>query len=658
MMQAPPPIDGAIMADFHARFQRLGAHPDKGIIDDLVNFSKVNVSQGYHVAQAIVSRFMDRRVSAACKLPMLYVIDAIMKYVGGLYPHYFSRYVVDVAQRGFAELQPGREQDKLNFLLQTWLERNLLDASALAGIEALQKAYEHKKATAPPPQPAHTVQYQQPTVFQPYLHQKPVVAAHVEALMRTEMQQQLNEMLVGMGSTITLEELATANPEVYASIRQQAELNVHAKFPQLAPAHPQSYTQNITAPLVPPPPRAPSPVVVPTQPLDPYLSRWGRKHKGGVHDIEEEQSLGYIAETPVVVRVKPALELAARMDVDDDSIPENIQMNGVKRRALVQARSLARQRLSELMSAERPSLPDIVTGPLPLEPSKQYVLGLETYKSAARKVGNNASSSAFGLTRHKVPMPKFDVNALNRPKDFALQGLYMTRRHQYQEDAARFRSQKELDNYIDVSTIRKIKVKTLLSSGVLFSRQWYYQTHTWCEDFDDVVSTIDQSIEAGEAGSSHLAKEGSSNGVSAQNQTKLDDDGWQYTVPADEHFIRCPVSKNKFVQKWDDDEGEMLYMNAVKVFVTEAADSAIFNIGQPTEHEGTHYLIVDKTLVLDPWRENGKAASVQDAIERYQTMLASIDDNKEASYEDYIQSLKIVGAEEDCEHCFTMLELR
>ena len=44
------------------------------------------------------------------------------------------------------------------------------------------------------------------------------------------------------------------------------------------------------------------------------------------------------------------------------------------------------------------------------------------------------------------------------------------------------------------------------------------------------------------------------------------------SVLEDDFFPRCPVSKDKFVPKFDEDEGETLFLRACKVFVTAAAD--------------------------------------------------------------------------------------
>jgi hypothetical protein len=94
----------------------------------------------------------------------------------------------------------------------------------------------------------------------------------------------------------------------------------------------------------------------------------------------------------------------------------------------------------------------------------------------------------------------------------------------------------------------------------------------------------------------------------------------EYIVPADENFVRCPVSKETFDKFWDDDEGGLMYRNAVKVLVTETANKKLFDLGQPSTVEGIRYLIVRKPLIVDGWISSGLAATLSDTMERYQAM--------------------------------------
>jgi len=679
---APPPIDAAIMADFQARFVRLGEHPDKVIIDGLVNFATTHVQQGYHVVQAIISRFMDRRVPASHKLTILYVKDAIMKYVGGLFPHYFSRYVVDVVRRAAEDLTPGREQSKLDFLMQTWLERALMDPAALQGLQDFMAVRKQRAAAAAAAAAVLPPAQQQQQSFQPYMRSAgqlppahahaynahaaapaPVNALNREALIKQEMQALLDELLQGMGgATTTLDELAGSNRELYANIRQQGEMQAMAKYPQLALAA----VPGLVTPAAPrpplPPPAAPAPAMV----LEPYLSAWGGKHKSGALE-SSEVALGYIAENPVTINLAAVADLCDRMDVEEaeSTVPTHVlrAIGGAAGFNLI--RQQVQQRVKSLLADAQAELPAILLGPLPLEPTKQYVAGAEAHSARHRKASEAAMrTSSMSLTRQKLPVPKFDVNALSLNKEYALRGLYMERRYQFQDDGLRFRLQTQLETYLDSSVQRKQKINTIVAAGVMQSRQWFASVLDWCEEHDSLASDVDRSITAallactageggGKKGSGADKAEKTGNGAEAEEDT------WVYTVPADEMFVRCPVSKNLFQQRWDDDEGEMLYNNAAKVFVTAGADANIFKMGQPVhaEYPGVRYLIVDKTMVLNAWLENGKASCVRDAVERYESMVQGREENTDSPYTEYLAALRDAAADEDEEHTFTMLEL-
>jgi len=98
---------------------------------------------------------------------------------------------------------------------------------------------------------------------------------------------------------------------------------------------------------------------------------------------------------------------------------------------------------------------------------------------------------------------------------------------------------------------------------------------------------------------------------------------------------------------WDEAEGETLYKDAVKVFVTIKADSNIFKLGKPTRRDSVNYVIVHKALVLDSWIENGRTATYRETVERYKTMGKSKEE---------INALIAAGEDEDADKVFVMLE--
>lgn len=97
-------------------------------------------------------------------------------------------------------------------------------------------------------------------------------------------------------------------------------------------------------------------------------------------------------------------------------------------------------------------------------------------------------------------------------------------------------------------------------------------------------------------------------------------DGEEMVVPADEYFTRCPVSKEVFETVWDQEEGEIMYRNAVKVMVTEKADPALYALSRATCRDGIRYAIVHKQLVLDEWIESGRVETLSNTVLRYAAM--------------------------------------
>lgn len=92
------------------------------------------------------------------------------------------------------------------------------------------------------------------------------------------------------------------------------------------------------------------------------------------------------------------------------------------------------------------------------------------------------------------------------------------------------------------------------------------------------------------------------------------DDDEEMVVPADENFPRCPVSNEVFEPIWDNEEGDFMYRNAVKVLLTEEADPKLYSKSQNTHQPGVRYALIHKRMALDGWLEIGKAISLKDAM--------------------------------------------
>lgn len=203
------------------------------------------------------------------------------------------------------------------------------------------------------------------------------------------------------------------------------------------------------------------------------------------------------------------------------------------------------------------------------------------------------------------------------------------------KDGLRFASLALLQAHTDAYLERKkILKKKKESSDSRERRGWYCTTSQWITDFNSLIEN----------------SKGMNANSSGVLQNLLDEEE-EYIVPADEYFTRCPVSKELFESIWDDDEGDFMYRNAVKVLVTEQADTTLFSLGQPTSEPTVHYLIVHKLLVLDGWLNTGKAVSLKDACLRYD-YLGSDSEAKKLSE----KLLAAAGDEESEDDIFVVLE--
>jgi hypothetical protein len=92
-----------LLAEFEGKYVRL-TWPDKNIILDLTAFCERNIAISIHLSDMIVARIIDPATDISHKLPIFYLIDAVMKHVGGPYPALFSRHLGEVFKRAFDEV--------------------------------------------------------------------------------------------------------------------------------------------------------------------------------------------------------------------------------------------------------------------------------------------------------------------------------------------------------------------------------------------------------------------------------------------------------------------------------------------------------------------------------------------------------------------------
>lgn len=355
----------------------------------------------------------------------------------------------------------------------------------------------------------------------------------------------------------------------------------------------------------------------------------------------QEYVNGFVSETPVIINVSLARMLLKKLQLFGSEKPEK---GSFAKSPIGPAGCADLQRVSLRVSSQLallldgvhvpPSLPPLLLGPLPLEPSGRPLTSPDPFAAAAIK----------------RPSPPFRAEDLGRDPAATVHRLYGDRIHQYSEDGVRFKTLKELALHTDAYLARKEAIRKKEAMGEKVYRSWYLPLSVWLGD-----------TEAGD----RLGLLGAVLGETAATDEV-------FVVPADEYFTRCPISREVFEPIWDNDEGEYMYRNAAKVYLTSGSDPSLYSLGRPTtgSRPDVVYIIVHKLLVLNGWLETGKADTLRRAKQRYmQTLSAGIGvgvgvgvggvEGQGAAKAEVIKALTAAASadDEDEDDVFVLLEL-
>ena len=76
---------------FVNRLETMKDWPDKLLITELTAFGETYIQSAYEISHIIVARLINASTNISYKLPMFYLIDSIMKNVGGPYAALFGK---------------------------------------------------------------------------------------------------------------------------------------------------------------------------------------------------------------------------------------------------------------------------------------------------------------------------------------------------------------------------------------------------------------------------------------------------------------------------------------------------------------------------------------------------------------------------------------
>ena len=97
-----------ILENFKIGLSQLRDFPDKKVILDLTRFSEDHLPMAPALVNILVSRLMDPTTNITYRLPTFYLIDSVMKHVGGPYPNLFSRVLGDAFVHSYNEVYCNR----------------------------------------------------------------------------------------------------------------------------------------------------------------------------------------------------------------------------------------------------------------------------------------------------------------------------------------------------------------------------------------------------------------------------------------------------------------------------------------------------------------------------------------------------------------------
>eukprot|EP01038_Epipyxis_sp_PR26KG_P007574 gene7574-10318_t len=332
---------------------------------------------------------------------------------------------------------------------------------------------------------------------------------------------------------------------------------------------------------------------------------------------------GFICEVPVMVDVSRTRDIMYAIDkkyVDNSNVMNlpNVGFPGMTGYVNEVASNRIVKRLSSLLNRidQLPQLPQVLFGPLPAP-----IIEIKDQIKQSQ-ITNKMKTNQEKVLHEKVP---FRIEELGRNPEVAVRVLYSGQ--QYHEDGLRFATLLLLQKHTDEFLERKKLVRKRKENKEREFREYYCNSMQWVSNFNVLVDPNKENHDNYGKGASNNAMYGQNNNKNMNNNDVEE----EFIVPADENFTRCPISKEIFESFYDEDEGEFMYRNAVKIIIPENIDNYIYSLGKPLDYTtsntstdnnniGVRYLIVHKILILNKMLTSGKAVTLKSAIEKYEQL--------------------------------------
>lgn len=127
-----------VFAEFSYRVDELQDYPNRDLIVRLTQLALENVMMSEKLGNVVMAKLIHPQTLSTYKKPLFYVVDSILKKVGGPFPAYFENALAEHFPRTVQDINED-DRRKLDFLFGTWEERQVLSLGLLAKMRHLLK---------------------------------------------------------------------------------------------------------------------------------------------------------------------------------------------------------------------------------------------------------------------------------------------------------------------------------------------------------------------------------------------------------------------------------------------------------------------------------------------------------------------------------------
>jgi hypothetical protein len=616
----------------------LGGHPAADTIKLLVNYARSNILQAKDLVYSIINkRLYDPNIPETYILPLLYVIDATIKDVGGAYKEKVTEGVnrgpgiVAVFHKCYRQMQSPHLKDRMRKLVDAW-EQNRIFSPEMRS-EMRNTFYANPNQNQNRTQ-MHNISSSAPLHFNHgnNNHNQNQVSVHsqnrftslgrgggnngighvninlagqkrgtVEPMnsidYRHRVGEEMEKLLVSMmeeqapKDRLSLHELHTNNPELYTELYHTAETKIKEL---IQPKKVQAYIGEAKC-------------MVDVNYVkyqwknmrDIVIKRPWLKEKNDIDNGGMDSGLG-AAMLETVVRLGNLLEdvdqpppLPPLLDVVEEYLPEQ--------RSAMLASIRKRQEAKEVALAAAAA-------------SKSKTNGNNIKGDILSSSSDNSSNSLQRKIITKKPILPIPTITLQLERnDINIQLLYMG--IICVSDGIRFKNKIDLENHQD-ALFRKNKV--LLETDGNQSRSWHCNTQQWITDFgilDGTSSTPNIRHTTSRRVDNNNIGNDNSNNNDIDNQINR-------TVVLEDwiNFERCPISNEKFEPKWDEKQQSQVIDNAVLVFIPQGIAARNSNIQAIYDHALIVPDVTNIKITAVKWNtaeiliDRGQLHSYEDAV--------------------------------------------